>query len=418
MSEADAARSTWRTKFENRLTVSPTYYPEDVGQGTTQWSSAIREEPDYTARPNKNLKFHVAPWLYADPSAMSDSERFAFDVNEANADWRRGDWNCKVGINSVAWGVTDIYNPLEVVSARRYFDPLNAEKRGVPSVIAGYESGSWRTEAIYVPIQLESMLPGENSRWLPRDITYNRASDYGTFRIGKKFSYSYMDRREIDDALKNNYGLKSEFHGSGYDLTVILHQGAPTTPSLNPTIDAVATGGEIIATHIALQPVYYLRRTAGLGYVLTLESAIIRFAYAYSDKVSNSPGLPGWGHSAVVALEKNFAFGEGTLTTLLQTTYGLHEEQADNSLTSLDRLFDRAWILGFRYMNPAGLSSSFATIYDGVTAGAFIQAKVEKKLTDSLGSSLGGDWMDGPQGSTLGTFRRNRRILGSLTYYY
>lgn len=416
---APAEARSWRPKLENHLSLLPTYYFEDVGQGTTQWASVIRGESSLSFKPSQNFKVRLVPMFFSDPTSKSSSEVFIADLNEANGDLRFGDWGVRAGINSISWGVTDVFNPLDVVSARRYTDPLNADKRGVPSLDLSWEKDAWRVEGIYIPVQLNSILPGENSRWLPRDISYNRATDFGKVAIDSQFKYTYADQSVIDEAFRNNFGFRLERHGTGLDFTAIFFQGAPTAPAIfTPVITGRYDFSTFYASEITIQPIYYLRRTTGMGVVWTLESAIVRLAAANSDRISNGRSLPGWSQSGVLGIEKNFSLSNSTLTMLLQTTFAQHEDQADNSVTSLDRIFDKSLLLGLRLATSSEWSFNFAVLYDGAYRGWYGQAKAERKLTDGLTASVQGDLIDGEPGTPLGTYRRNRRLnLGLLAFF-
>ena len=411
---------TWAKKFENRLNLAPTFYFDDIGQETTQSQTAVRYQFEFDLRPSSSLRFHLSPWFYADPVSASVSERALADVNEASLDWRRGDWNLKFGINRHSWGVTDVVNPLDVVSSRRYLDPLNAEKRGTPSVDLIWEREKWRAEAVYVPVRFEAILPGDKSRWLPRDVTYNRSLGGQKIIIADQFKYSIRDKRELDDALKNNFGFRGDYRGGSLDVTTVFFQGAPTAPAIFPVqVDSILINSNVAAaTHIALEPRYYLRRTAGLGATWTLDSSIVRFAYANSDRVTQGADLPGWSQIGVLGIEKNFSIGQTTLNALLQYSYGAHETSVDNTLTSIDRIFDRALMLGLNLTTSSDWTFGLAGLYDSANSGGFAQAKIERKLRDGLTSSLTGDWIDGASGTPLGTYRRNKRATVSLTAFF
>jgi len=422
--------SPWKSKFTNTLQLQPSYYFEDVGKGTTQISAVLRDEPEWTVKTPGSVKFRFAPWLYADPTAASTSERAVFDLNEANLDWRPKDLvkdqsfdlGLQVGFNRISWGATDFYNPLDVVSARRYIDPINSEKRAVPSLDLSWEYGAWRIEGIYVPLQQESIMPGEKSRWLPREVFLQRQFNEFTFQLAPNFQYSYKGAQVYDDALHDNYGFRFERHGSGLDLTAIFFQGAPTAPAIaTPVVDARTDpqdASRILAYHIVLQPTYYLRRTVGLGAVITLDTVIIRAAFADSARLSARTFLPGWSQSAVVGVEKNFAVSSSTLTLLLQATYANSEDQAGNTVTSLDRIFDRSWLVGLRLTTSGPWTYNCATLFDSLASGWYGLLKAEYKVTDGMTASLQSDWFDGATGTPLGTYRGNRRLTLGTSFFF
>jgi len=413
-----SAFASW--KLENSLNLTPLYYFESAGQNTSMWSAPIRDQLTLGYKANKDLKFRLAPYFYSDPSSTSPSEQAIFDLQEANVDFHHGDFRIKTGINSIAWGVTDICNPMDVVSARRYTDLLNAEKRGVPSVELLFDNGPWLAEAIYVPVNFPSIMPGENSRWLPRDLVYDRDTPQAVLTIGNPFQYHYAENAARDDAFHNNFGFRLEHHGSALDIQAIFFQGSPTAPAiLTPLLldnaSSIIGQANLIAYEVTLQPVYYLRRTVGLGAVLTLDTTIIRFAVSNSDRMNNEGDLPGWAQAAVLGVEKNFSVWDSTLTALLQATYGAHEDQDDNTVTSLDRVFDQSWLLGLRLATSADWNFSAAGLYDSLHQGGYIQVKMEHKLRDGLLGTLASDWIDGGSGSPLGSYRINKRVIAGLT---
>ena len=418
----------WKSKVENKFDFQPEYYFEDVGQSTSQWSTALRDQIDFSTHPssNKDLRFHFSPYFYSDPSAPSQSEQFFFDVPLLNVERTTGDFVIKAGINSIAWGFTDVFNPLDVVSAHRYMDPMNSEKRGVPSLDINYEHDAWRLEALYVPDQLTSTLPGDKSRWLPRDLTFDRSTNFGEVILANQFEYSYDSPAVRDDALHNNFGFRVERHGSGLDLSAIFYKGAPTAPTMlishlsAQALSVVDPSKPIVlANKITLLPTYYTRETFGVGAVLTLESAIIRFEATNSDRMDNEDDIPGWAQNAVIGIEKNISVGaDSTVTALLQATWGNHEDQADNTITSLDRIFDQSFLLGFRLTTSTAWGASLAGLYDARYQGGYATLKIDRKVRDGMTASLGSDWLDGSAGTPLGTYRRNKRVSMELAVLF
>jgi hypothetical protein len=417
-----SAKASWTPKLTNNLSFYPTYYPEDLGQGTTQWSTPIRDELDVSVKPYRDFKMRLAPMVYSDPSATSVSEQFIFDVLEANAEYRANVFSAKVGINNVAWGVTDIFNPLDVVSPRRYTDILNIEKRGVPSVILTLDTGEWLLEGLFVPVQQISILPGERSRWLPRDLAFTGGNTQGEITLSPQLQYLYFGPGVSDNALDDNFGFRAEHHGRGLDLSAIFFQGAPTAPAiflahvLAPAIDITPGHFFATATQVSLQPVYYLRQTVGAGAVVTLDSAIIRLAASYSDRMDSDYNLPGWATAVVVGVEKNFSvWKESTLTALLQATECNHQDPPGNFITSIDRVFDQSYLLGLRLASGPNWTYSAAGLYDVRYQDGYIQLKTEHKITDGLSASVSADWLDGSEGTPIGTYRGNKRMTVGMT---
>jgi hypothetical protein len=422
-SAALADLRSWKPKLEAKVTLNPSYYPDDLGQGTTQAAWPLLLEPQLSIRPSRQLRVRMAPYLFSDPASPSERERFFVDASEAAAEIRWGDSVLKAGLNQVSWGVTDVYNPLDVASPKRFFDPLNASKRAVPSLILTHQSGDFRVEALYSPAQFEAVLPGEKSRWLPRDVTYDRSSDFIRVVLPSDLRYFYLDASDLDGALRHNFGGRIEANLGRLDVSAIWFEGVPTAPVIIPvvtgTID-VTPGNEVFYADpdVGLRAVYYRRRTGGASAVVSLETAIVRMALAASDKLADDPAVPGWSQSAVLGLEKNFAISASTLTLLLQSSFARHEERADNTLTSIDRIFDRSFFLGLRLATGGDWTLGAATLLEGITSGVFIQIRAEKRISDGFTGALQADLIDAPTASPLGSYRRNDRIGASLSIFW
>lgn len=412
-----------KTKVDAKIDFLPRYYFEDIKKGTSQVDTPVIVQPSLSSKISPWLRFKLAPYLYADPVSKSVSENLLVDANEANAEIRMGDSSLALGLNQVSWGVTDVFNPLDVVSPRRYFDPLNSDKRGVPSVILTHESGDWRFEGLYIPVQLPSILPGNNSRWLPRDVTYNREAGLTKVILPDDLQYNYRDFNELDGSLHHNFGGRIEMRKSGVDLSAIFFQGAPTAPSIQPIAEGDLSwpgGVQTITFHrdVDLRPDYYWRRTVGASAVFTLSSSILRMEVANSDRVTGPKSVPGWSQSAVIGLEHNIPIAASTLTLLAQVTAARYEINADNTVTSIDRIFDQSGLLGFRLSTSDEWVYTAAVLRENVYKGTFLQAKAEKKITDGVSGQIQGEIIDAPGGTPLGSYTRNDRVGLGLTLFF
>lgn len=421
---AQGRKKTFQVKTSSSLKLTPGFYFDDVGPNTTQYSGATQATTEISVRAGKSWRMKFSPYIYSDPASLSTREKFFLDVNEAKIFRRFGDLSFDLGINQVSWGVTDVYNPLDVVSPKRLFDPLNSEKRGVPSLTVGYETGDWRLEGLYVPISFESVLPGETSRWLPRDVFVPEDPEF-EIQLPRDLRYSYTASESVESALTNGFGGLIEKRGSGVDLLAIFYQGASSSPSILAIIS-----GDYIPRNppdrpifradpdVQLQPIYYQRRTAGLGAVYTLETAIVKFAATYSDKVAQRNDLPGWNQSSVLGWEQNFPVYESTLTLLVQGTYGRNQDDAGNSVSSFERIFDKSLLLGLRLSTSSDWTATGAVLYDFSSLGGFAQLRLENRISDGISASLQGDLIEGERSTTLGTYRRNDRLAAGLTIFW
>ena len=147
----------------------------------------------------------------------------------------------QIGFNTFTWGVTDGYNPVDVVSARRYEDPFNSTKLGAFSLLGRLDFGGVLFEGIYIPWQRASLLPGDNSRWLPRELGGPIQYQGLTTDLPASPLFRFGDKIEYDSALKNNLGLRVSSHFLGIDAAGYVFDGAATVPSVFYTLNIDAT---------------------------------------------------------------------------------------------------------------------------------------------------------------------------------
>jgi hypothetical protein len=128
----DSLPSEWKTSTHGNLELDSTEYFESIPP-TNSILETARASVELNARHN-DWRFKLVPLAQVDPINNSNSERAWIDAQAAYTQYQSNGWTLQLGMNTFTWGVTDGYNPLDVVSARRYQEPLNPDKLGAPSV--------------------------------------------------------------------------------------------------------------------------------------------------------------------------------------------------------------------------------------------------------------------------------------------
>jgi hypothetical protein len=371
---------------------------------------------------NDHFKIRLNPIVQASPTNKSSRETFYWDLPEGFLEYKNNNFSVQAGENIFNWSGTDGYNPVDVVSARRYFDPIRAEKIGAPSIavrqgVIDFFDGQF----IFIPQQAKSQLPGENSRWLPRDIYVPPTSNY-QFNLPPVVSYSYLSDLVLDNALANNFGARLEFHIKSVDLSLVEFEGASLTPAIlvGASGQTVQISSPVIINadpDISLQPVYFRQRTSGVTLVAPINETIFRLALSYTQPISKGPSIPGWSYSSVFAVERSFSIGRGTLTLVPQYSNGQHQDSAGNEVTSLSRLFDRAFMLGTRYAPSESWSITPTALYDTLTDNKYYDLEILHTLTDQVSATIAGEIFAGKPGTMLGSYQRNSRASLSFIWH-
>jgi hypothetical protein len=444
---AARAHAEWKGSVNADLTATGLYWTNGtLAPDTTQLRGIYTLKIPTTIKNGRTLRFRFLPILQADPSNPSAvdpqhpdrNERYYWDIQEGYVQVQSLPWTLQAGMNVQTWGDTDVFNPLDVVNARRYYDPMMSEKLGAPTVLVKREWENVMVEALYIPRQAETLLPGEQSRWLPRDVYKSRSFENvpigggntlsGNINLPSTFQYHYDTKAVLNAATRDNFGTRVKFRFPGFDWTVMGFQGAAPTPSVNITSIPSATVTLIPGTtkaditvgqDVFLQALYYKSRTIGTSFVWVLGEFLLKGASAKNQVVSQLDGnvatrLPKDEWDNALGLEHTFAVGSGQLTALLQGTYISRDESLDTNSVSISRMFDRAAMLGMRWAPGEKWTVLGSALYDTKYKGSLEHLDVSYKIADGWSTRLAGELLGGPVETPLGTYRKNGRVYLSL----
>ncbi len=383
----------------------------------------------------ENFLLKLRPTGHWDPLNKTRGERSWWDVPEGYAQGKIAlsesvSATLRLGMDTFTWGVTDGFNPLDVVSARRYNDPLRPEKLGAPSSTLRlnwiYENLSLLLEGIYIPKQRESTLPGDNSRWLPREIGGEIFTDNILFRPPASPTYYFREPIVYDDALQNNYGLRLSSTFLGMDLAGYYFDGAATTPAtsyrLTGTVTKINLGGspefEINANPaIGLRPLYHRVRMIGGSLVFPLAELLFRFEGAVTnDRRKNSSSIPEKITEAVAEVEHTFSFEKATLTAIGLFTYADYRENSGTTThtPSLTRLFDRGAALGLRWQPVPVWSAEGFVVFDTKVGGNMLKLDTTFQVKDAVKIYAGAEIFSGKTTTPIGVYRKNDRVISGV----
>jgi hypothetical protein len=377
-----------------------------------------------TLRSGRAFRLKLLPLAQVDQQNVSQNERFYWDFPEAYLQYQSLPWTFQAGLNVFQWGDTDVFNPLDVVNPRRYFDPLRSEKIGTPALVVKRDFKKFFVEAIYMPVQRRTLLPGEDSRWLPRDIFRTRSvgtGEYGTWRVllPKNLRYRYQQHIEIDDPLKNNFGLRAKFRFSGFDWTVAAYEGSAPAPTVTVGLIRL-TGGSLASKTISvdpdvqLLPIYYRNRMYGTSFVWVLGDFLVKGASAVNKPTQADIDLPKKAWENALGLERTFGLGEGSVTALVQGTYVRRDEDVVTNSISLARMFDRAVMGALRWAPDERWTVLLSYLNDLHFKGSLVHSEVAWRIADGWRTKVSGDFLSGPTETPLGTYKDNDRVTLSL----
>ena len=400
------------------------YYPSKLNSDVNQTDQILNLSVPITMRWGHLVKFKIAPVGQADLWNNSTRERSWVDLPEGYGQIQKGPFTLQAGYNNFTWGATDIFNPLDVVSARRFFDPLRASKLGAPAISLKTDVAVLSLDLIYIPKQRKSILPGENSRWLPREVihTQNFATLNGpaTILVPDNLVYSYSADKELDHATDNNFGIHLSGQLPHFDWALMGFNGEAPAPATSITTGATLVSYTPIViqanSNITINPIYYRQWVYGGNFVWALGQYIVRGESAFTRPISRDGAITGIGQEHALEIEHNVQIGKDQVTVIVEGTFSKHEKDSDNSSTSLSRVFDRAAILALRYSPTEKWNFLGSAFYDFLFKGNFFHVEGSYALRDALKLNLSLDNLNGPDETPIGTYRKNGRVIAGFSY--
>ncbi len=216
--------------------------PKFAAQHDNMFSPSLALQPELRWKLDDKSTLTLIPFGRVD---ADDDERTHWDIREANWLYNAGDWDFRVGLGKVFWGVAESRHLVDIINQTDLVESLDEEdKLGQPmvnlNVITGF--GTW--SAFVLPYFRERTFVGPEGRpGLPLRV----AEDLAVFESGD-------EERHIDFALRwqervgdLDIGL-SHFHGTGREPRLVPTL-VPGGPVLVPHYDQIdQTGLDVQAT--------------------------------------------------------------------------------------------------------------------------------------------------------------------------
>jgi hypothetical protein len=422
----------WKSSFGAEMEAEGLYWTEGlVTPDTKKFRGVYTLKAPTTIRRGRSLRFRALPLVQWDPGNSSKVERFYWDFPEGFVQWQGLPWTIQLGMNTFTWGDTDIFNPLDVVNARRFFDPFRSEKMGAPSLTVKRDFESFFIEAVYIPEQRKTLLPGENSRWLPREVfklkTFGSSGETRLL-LPTNLRYRFLPDLEVDNALKNNAALRVKFRLPDFDWTLMAFEGAAGTPDVRPAdvtaTPVAATPGFTSSTFqlgsdVGLQAAFYPVRVTGTSFTWVAGPILVKGAAAYTHVKNRRFDLPSRLWENALALESTFGLGKGSVTALIQGSYiNRASRVAETNSVSLARMFDEGIMGALRWSPNEVVTATASYLRDMKFEGSLWHLDSTYKIRDGWRAKVSADLLDGPTETPLGTYRKNDRVTVSILAQY
>ncbi len=328
----------------------------------------------------------------------------------------------QIGSFIKAWEGPDGYNPMDIATMKSYRNPFAPENLGSLGIsLAGGESQvTWETQ--FIPWQTAPRLPGENSRWLPRKTSLPLSDGSTSVLAPENPEFQIATHQSLNEALRNNFGGRIQFHGKAWDLSLAAFVGAAQLP-----VSKVALKGDLIQIDppiiqlnnpIQLQPVDYRRRTLALGIVSSAqETWIYRLAGRHDQPLGDDVVLPTWTEQFVGSMEKSLEIFQQMAVLSLGYSYGRSPQLPSGPLTIQDP-FQASLLYGARLPIGDNLLLVYSGLWEHRHNAAFNRLKAERKISEHFILDFSLDQIQGPANSLFGFWtNQSRASLGLLLQF-
>lgn len=196
---------------EGRLFFNDALFP---GQDRDNVSIAL--QPEYYHEWESGSSFIFVPFARLD---SADPERSHFDVREFNYLWLNDNWELRIGIGKVFWGVTESQHLVDVINQTDAIEsPAGEDKLGQPMINLSlpFDWGTW--DFFLLPYFRERTFPGKKGR-LRNSLIVN--TDKATYE-------SSEEERHLDVAVRYSHTIRdweiglSHFRGTGREPALRL----------------------------------------------------------------------------------------------------------------------------------------------------------------------------------------------------
>lgn len=373
---------------------------------------------------DKNFSLQFQPWFKTDGLTKSSADKFQFEAQELSLEWKKSSRKLKLGVSTQVWEGTDLINPMDIASVKNYRDPLSIQNRGSAGLFYSDQIGKFSGDFIYIPWQTKALMPSQESPWYPRDINLTRSDDLNIV-LPNEVTYRIFDDRVRDNALANNMGMRLQFHGSSFDLSLAGFEGMASTPLLIPIFRGAGGATITFQNPVEIYPIYYRQRVAAAAMMLTAGSWIFRAAAQHAQPMGESffvadstvpVELPTWSDYGVLGVEKNFEWGEQSVTLIVQGVAS-HQPKSE-SISSFSALLEKSGMVALRFPIKENWTWTSAFFQEFKTNASFFHTDIGWGFSEHWKAELSADILAGSPQSTIGTYDQNDRGSARMVYSF
>lgn len=380
ISSASAYELSGYISAEGRVFVNAPLFPE---QKRNNVSLAV--QPEFYNEWESGSSFTFTPFARLD---SADPERSHFDIRELNYLRLHDEWELRVGIGKVFWGVTEFVHLVDIINQTDAVESIDAEdKLGQPMIHLSVPRNWGVLDAFVLPYFRERTFQGEKGRFRPPFIVDTDRAIYESSSEEKNIDVAVRYSNTIGDW---DFGIY-HFKGTGREPTLLLS----ADPSGNPIFI----------------PYYEQINQTGLDVQAVLGSWLLKFEGIYRN--GQGEGF----YASVGGVEYafiNMASSGMDLDLIIEWAY---DERGKESTTGYDN--DLMGGLRLTFNDAASTDALVGIIQDLDRDGSSFAFESSRRIGDNWMASLDAFIViDTSEGDTIHSLRDDDSVSIELAYYF
>ncbi len=199
---------------EARVFANDALYP-----GQEDHSASISIQPEYYHEWEGGSSFTFVPFFRLD---SADDSRTHFDLRELTFLWVEEDFELRMGVRKVFWGVTEVLHLVDIINQTDGVENIDAEdKLGQPMINLSLARDWGTLDLFLLPWFRERTFPGEGGRLRPAILV---DPDRAIFE-------SSLEEKHIDGAIRYSHSF------GPWDVGLAYFVGTGREPTLLPGLD-------------------------------------------------------------------------------------------------------------------------------------------------------------------------------------
>lgn len=296
----------------------------------------------------------------------------------------------ELGRFQLGWGQTDGYSPADAFLPRDLTDPFTDEKLPLWALRMSGQEGSFRYQAVLVPVTTPWRLPPLGSRYAP-------------IAAGALPRQTVLREREDDPPVAGFVALRLLATRGDWDLGLWMRTGVRPAPLLQFSLDPALQTGPVPVVSVGRR----YAREQGVGIELSRVAGPYVLRAELAGLLSKDPEL---GDAVIGTASVERGFGDGKLLVTLAANA---IDPPVNQTLLFDRALLPALIAAWNQTEPWGdwklVSTTGLEHMDGVVKG-----EVGYNMTDTWKVTVGGDLPYGSENGALGALKKARRLYLAL----